>query len=704
MRIRYLGALALLIGLASPAFAEKAEYTEQALQSAAVANGNGSTMTVDRFSVVAVDVTITGAATINFEGSVEGTNATAVTCTLTSTGAATQTATASGMYQCGVAGLKGFRARISGYASGTVSAYARATTAIARSGGGGIGAGTVTSIDAIQGVQTTTGSPITTVGTIRGAVLVNAQSGTTYTVVTGDRGGLVTFSNASPVAVTQPQAGGTFPSGWYVDFENRGAGTVTITPTTSTIDGAASIALATNSGIRVFSDGTNYFTQRGSGASAGLTLGSTPVSGGAASNFLYVAAGPVLQGVSITGLVLGNGASAPTAYAGVTCTNQVLRILSGTGAGTCVTLTSAYVDTSIWTGTASSGILKATSQGALATATAGTDYAGVGVSNTWADGVKQTFNPDNTNAGVNAGSNGAAPSAPANGDLYYDTGLTAFQFYQNGGWRGLGIVAETLDLQGTFALGKSITGANSRANAFRFGDGVTQMCAFTDATLGPTITPCTDANITSQIPANFTWALWDVEGAAAVETVDPDNGTKQGIWTYGTAYRPLKSVYFPAGGLNVDGTQCGQPTERQINSGALRYTIICADNDASTIYGEVEMPDAWDGGTVTLMGTFVQTAADTSNMNADVAMACRVDGDTINNTWGTEIAMDTAMGGSNKIDTVTTAAITPNGTCTGGGTLLQFRWQLDATGTTTAVATLHMLGFKLIYAVKSRSD
>jgi hypothetical protein len=86
-------------------------------------------------------------------------------------------------------------------------------------------------------------------------------------------------------------------------------------------------------------------------------------------------------------------------------------------------------------------------------------------------------------------------------------------------------------------------------------------------------------------------------------------------------------------------------------------------------------------------------------------MACRASADTINNTWGTEIAMDiTNMSGSNKIDKVTTAAITPNGTCTGGGKLLQFRWQMDATGTTTAVATLHVVGFKLEYGVTGLTD
>ena len=42
-----------------------------------------------------------------------------------------------------------------------------------------------------------------------------------------------------------------------------------------------------------------------------------------------------------TGLVL-NTAGTPSIYAGTSCTNQVLRLLDASGAGTCVTITSAY--------------------------------------------------------------------------------------------------------------------------------------------------------------------------------------------------------------------------------------------------------------------------------------------------------------------------------------------------------------------------
>ena len=94
---------------------------------------------------------------------------------------------------------------------------------------------------------------------------------------------------------------------------------------------------------------------------------------------------------------------------------------------------------------------------------------------------------------------------------------------------------------------------------------------------------------------------------------------------------------------------------------------------------------------------YLQTAADTNALNSDVTAMCRGATETVNNTWGTEQAIDDAgVTGSNAVDHTTSAAVTPNGTCAGGDTLF-WRWQLDATGTTTAVATLHMMGMKMEY-------
>lgn len=110
-------------------------------------------------------------------------------------------------------------------------------------------------------------------------VTVNAQVGTSYTIVAADRGKLITFNNAAAIAVTLPVATGAgFPTGWSTFISNLGAGTVTLTPTTSTIDSAASLTLSTNGGILLVSDGTNYFTVRGR-----TTI---PATGAIANNFV----------------------------------------------------------------------------------------------------------------------------------------------------------------------------------------------------------------------------------------------------------------------------------------------------------------------------------------------------------------------------------------------------------------------------------
>jgi hypothetical protein len=90
-------------------------------------------------------------------------------------------------------------------------------------------------------------------------VAVNAQVGTTYAIQGSDRSKLITFTNAAAVAATIAQAGSTFPIGWNTQIINRGAGTVTITPATSTINGGANITVATGQSLEIISDGTNYF-------------------------------------------------------------------------------------------------------------------------------------------------------------------------------------------------------------------------------------------------------------------------------------------------------------------------------------------------------------------------------------------------------------------------------------------------------------
>lgn len=104
---------------------------------------------------------------------------------------------------------------------------------------------------------------------------VNAQTGTSYTLVYGDKNKLLTSNNAASVAWTLPQATGDFKNGWSVFVYNLGAGTVTVTPTTSTVNGGATLAFAQGEGGLIFSDGTSYSALKtnASGAPSGSAGG-----------------------------------------------------------------------------------------------------------------------------------------------------------------------------------------------------------------------------------------------------------------------------------------------------------------------------------------------------------------------------------------------------------------------------------------------
>lgn len=108
---------------------------------------------------------------------------------------------------------------------------------------------------------------------------VNAQTGTTYTVLATDHGKNLTHTNGAATAVTLPQATGDFADGFWFIAQNKGAGTVTYTPTTSTLAGGATLALTTSQWGIIASDGTNY-DFHGVRLVAGTGIAITPATGG----------------------------------------------------------------------------------------------------------------------------------------------------------------------------------------------------------------------------------------------------------------------------------------------------------------------------------------------------------------------------------------------------------------------------------------
>ena len=115
---------------------------------------------------------------------------------------------------------------------------AGSTTTITESGGGGGSGGGSSSPFIGQG-------------------LINDQSGeTAYTTAPGDNGILLILNDASPVAVTLTTDAAPF----YLIITNFGAGTATLTPSTGTVNGGASLSLLQNQTVIAACDSTNWAT------------------------------------------------------------------------------------------------------------------------------------------------------------------------------------------------------------------------------------------------------------------------------------------------------------------------------------------------------------------------------------------------------------------------------------------------------------
>lgn len=199
------------------------------------------------------------------------------------------------------------------FSSGTVLTSSAALTANALVVGGGAGAaptalgslGTTTTVLHGNASGAPSFSAVNLATDVSGVVPVpvNAQTGTTYTVLSTDNGKLVTHSNAASIAVTLPQATGSFAAGFVYAEQNKGAGTVTITPTTSTINGASTLVLPTNQGVTIVSDGANWQI-----ANSGISAALANVSG--LGTGVATAAGNALSAASGLTTTIASGTAA----------------------------------------------------------------------------------------------------------------------------------------------------------------------------------------------------------------------------------------------------------------------------------------------------------------------------------------------------------------------------------------------------------
>jgi hypothetical protein len=108
-----------------PALAWGIGTTTVTLQSAAAGNVNGTPATVSAYTAATIQVVLTGAATISFQGSVDATNYTALECfSIADRTASVTSTTGNGAWRCNVIGLNRIRAPITNCAGCTVTVLA----------------------------------------------------------------------------------------------------------------------------------------------------------------------------------------------------------------------------------------------------------------------------------------------------------------------------------------------------------------------------------------------------------------------------------------------------------------------------------------------------------------------------------------------------------------------------------------------------
>jgi hypothetical protein len=257
-------------------------------------------------------------------------------------------------------------ANSSGVLSGVGSACGAGGSGTVNSGTSGDVAYYASTGTAVSGATVGAGLALNS-GTLAASYSLRVVSGTSDTILSTDCANGVAYTSSSAIAVTLPQATGSF-STCNVDIISEGTGTATVTPTTSTINGGATITVAGSKSANLTASSGNYLATGTYLVSSGSTAFSSLTGGTNTSAAMVVGSGASLSAtgsgtISATNTVDVNGAAVP-ASATVVGTNSSSQIVADTtvtylvDTGTTFTLSGgsgACATTSTLTGGSASG-------------------------------------------------------------------------------------------------------------------------------------------------------------------------------------------------------------------------------------------------------------------------------------------------------------------------------------------------------------
>jgi hypothetical protein len=167
----------------------------------------------------------------------------------------------------------------------------------------------------------------------------------------------------------------------------------------------------------------------------------------------------------------------------------------------------------------------------------------------------------------------------------------------------------------------------------------------------------------------------------------------------------LKSVYIPAGSMQVSGSCLLNDPATLLANGPKLPTITCTKNNADSIEFDFVSPDAWNAGTLTVQLHAFNSAAVATTTIMHFAGQCVSSGDavTAHATTGESPATLTWTNATNREVWATTGAITLQGSCVAGDHIYM-RGQIDAASTIVDISTVKILGVKVRYSNVAASE
>lgn len=250
--------------------------------------------------------------------------------------------------------------------------------------------------------------------------------------------------------------------------------------------------------------------------------------------------------------------------------------------------------------------------------------------------------------------------------------------------------------QDVFDQGKTISNANSFANAWKVGvddgdgdysDSGESGRAFWSDVNGANERVIPDANDITNIPSGFA-KVWQYNGTEAMRITST-------TLTYATSHRPTKSV-------EVEGIEFGSCvyTTETVASGKPKNTVFtCTDSDSDGFHWKFRAPKNWNAGTLKVQATAYSTHASPSG---NVVLSCSAnavgDGEVIPDTNTTnEQTVTLGLATQYKEETAESAAITVNSSPAAGDTIYG-HCDIDATGTTAnAMSNVRIMSTVKVY-------